>query len=75
VLARDLDVLGEARDGELRIAFEARVQNFEVFTGGHGEPLQRLADVDPEEPKARGIQPVVLADDLVALEVDQVPEW
>ena len=36
------------------------------------DPLQRLAQAGAKQPEPRGVEAVVLADDLVLLEVDQL---
>src|SRR5215510_4399661 len=72
VFARDLDVRGQPLDGYLRLAPRARVKDLEVLLAGDFQALQRLAEAGAEKPEARGVQAVMLADDVVALKIDQL---
>ena len=70
VFARDLNVLGKARDGEIGIARAAGVEDFQMLLRRHLQPLQQLAEARAKQPEPRRVEAVALADDFVLLEVD-----
>jgi hypothetical protein len=72
VFARDLNVLGKARNSQTGIARAAGVENFQMLLRRQLQPLQRLAEACAKQPEPRRVEAVVLADDFVLLEVDQI---
>src|SRR5262245_2705706 len=72
MLARDLQVRAKERHGALRVSAATGGEDLEVLLARKLEALQRLAEAGAEKAQARGVQGVMLADDLVALEIDQL---
>ena len=71
MFAGNFDVLAEQSGGGLGIPLHAGFEDGEVFVRRNFQPLQRFADIDPEQPEPRGIQAVVAADDRVVLKINQ----
>src|SRR5215475_5612367 len=72
VLARNFNVLRKTRDSKVRILPSTGIENTQMLLSRGVEAFERLSDVDAEEPKTSRVQAVVFADNVVALEINQV---